>query len=159
MVEWKPYYVTQNQGEDVMGLKNEVGVGVVWALGDGDVNFALGDGLETIADGLFLSLLNRTGWESEGTYIGNYTDPWLGFGFNIDRLNVILSGGPRFYSPGSYSGLSNRTDWGGELALEMPVRKGAVLFAHWRPIYSTQGGEGWGRGWTHHIGTGVTFRF
>jgi hypothetical protein len=72
---------------------------------------------------------------------------------------VILSGGPRFYSPGSYSGLSNRTDWGGELALEMPVRKGAVLFAHWRPIYSTQGGEGWGRGWTHHIGTGVTFRF
>jgi hypothetical protein len=159
MVEWKPYYVTQNQGEDVMGLKNEVGVGVVWALGDGDVNFALGDGLETIADGLFLSLLNRTGWESEGTYIGNYTDPWLRFGFNIDRLNVILSGGPRFYSPGSYSGLSNRTDWGGELALEMPVRKGAVLFAHWRPIYSTQGGEGWGRGWTHHIGTGVTFRF
>jgi len=159
MAEWKPYYVTQNQGEDVMGLKNEVGVGVVWALGDGDVNFALGDGLETLADGLFLSVLNRTGWESEGTYIGNYTDPWLGFGFNVDRLNVILLGGPRFYSPGSYSGLSSRTDWGGELALELPVRKGAVVFAHWRPIYSTQGGEGWGQGWTHHIGTGVTFRF
>jgi hypothetical protein len=34
-----------------------------------------------------------------------------------------------------------------------------VLFAHWKPIYSSQDGEGWGRGWQHHIGTGVTFRF
>ena len=159
MAEWKPYYVTRNQGEDIKGLKNEVGVGVVWALGDGDVNFALGDGLETIADGFFLSLENRTGWESDGTYIGNYTDPWLGFGFNVDKLNVTLTGGPRFYSPGSYSGLSSRTDWGGELALEVPVSPGTVLFAHWKPIYSSQGGDGWGRGWQHHIGTGVTFRF
>jgi hypothetical protein len=159
MAEWKPYYVTRNQGEDSKGLKNEVGVGVVWALGDGDVNFALGDGLETIADGLFLSVDNRTGWESDGTYIGNYTDPWLGLGFNIDKLNVILSGGPRFYSPGSYSGLSSRTDWGGELELALPVSRSAVLFAHWKPIYSSKGGEGWGRGWQHHIGTGVTFRF
>ncbi len=157
--EWKPYYVTKTQGEDVKGLKNEVGVGVVWALGDGDVNFALGDGLETVADGIFLSLENRTGWESDGTYIGNYTDPWVGLGFNIDKLNVTFSAGPRFYSPGSYSGLSSRTDWGGELALEIPVTPGAVLFAHWKPIYSSQGGEGWGRGWQHHIGTGVTFRF
>jgi hypothetical protein len=159
MAEWKPYYVTRNQGEDIKGLKNEVGVGVVWALGDGDVNFALGDGLETIADGLFLSVENRTGWESDGTYIGNYTDPWVGLGFNIDKLNVILSGGPRFYRPGSYSGLSSRTDWGGELELALPVSRSAVLFAHWKPIYSTKGGEGWGRGWQHHIGTGVTFRF
>jgi hypothetical protein len=159
MAEWKPYYVTRNQGEDRKGLKNEVGVGVLWAFGDGDVNFALGDGLESIADGLFLSVENRTGWESDGTYLGNYTDPWLGLGFNIDKLNVTLSAGPRFYSPGSYSGLSFRTDWGGELALELPVSSGAVLFAHWKPIYSSQGGEGWGRGWQHHIGTGVTFRF
>jgi hypothetical protein len=159
MAEWKPYYVTRNQGEDVKGLKNELGVGVVWALGDSDVNFALGDGLETIADGLFLSVENRTGWESDGSYIGNYTDPWVGLGFNIDKLNVTLSAGPRFYSPGSYSGLSFRTDWGGELSLELPVSKGAVLFAHWKPIYSSQDGEGWGRGWQHHIGTGVTFRF
>jgi len=159
MAEWKPYYVTQNQGEDVYGLKNEVGVGMVWALGDGDVNFALGDGLETIADGVFVSVNNRTGWESDGTYVGNYTDPWLGFGFNIDKLNVTLSAGPRFYSPGSYAGLPFRTDWGGELALEQPLSPGAVLFAHWKPIYSSQGGEGWGRGWQHHIGTGVTFRF
>jgi hypothetical protein len=159
MAEWKPYSVTRNQGEDSKGLKNEVNVGVVIALGDGDVNFALGDGLETIADGLFLSVENRTGWESDGTYIGNYTDPWVGLGFNIDKLNVTLSAGPRFYSPGSYSGLPFRTDWGGELALELPVSRGAVLFAHWKPIYSSQDGEGWGRGWQHHIGTGVTFRF
>jgi hypothetical protein len=159
MAEWKPYVVTRNQGEDIKGLKNEVGVGVVWALGDGDVNFALGDGLETIADGVFLSVQNRTGWESDGTYIGNYTDPWLGLGFNIDRLNVILMAGPRFYSPGSYSGLSSRTDWGGELELALPVSPTALLFAHWKPTYSTKGGEGWGRGWQHHIGTGVTFRF
>lgn len=159
MAEWTPYYVTRDQGEDIKGLKNEVGVGVIWALGDGDVNFALGDGLQTVADGLFLSLENRTGWESDGTYIGNYTDPWVGFGFNIDKLNVTLSGGPRFYSPGSYSGLPSRTDWGGELEFEFPVSPGTVLFAHWKPLYSTQGGEGWGRGWQHHIGTGVTFRF
>lgn len=159
MAEWKPYYVTRNQGEDINGLKNEVGVGVVWALGDGDVNFALGDGLETIADGVFLSVNNRTGWESNGAYIGNYTDPWVGLGFNLDQLNVTLSAGPRFYSPGSDSGLSFRTDWGGELALELPVSRGTVLFAHWKPIYSSQSGEGWGNGWQHHIGTGVTFRF
>ncbi|MEB3199041.1 MAG: hypothetical protein VKK62_00770 [Synechococcaceae cyanobacterium] len=159
MAEWKPYYVTATQGEDINGVKHELGVGVVWALGDGDVNFALGDGLETIADGLFLSLRNRTGWESDGTYIGNYTDPWVGIGFNWDRLNVTLSAGPRFYLPGSYSGLPARTDWGGELELALPVGRRTVLFAHWRPIYSTQGGEGWGLGWQHHIGTGVTFRF
>ncbi|MFN9870443.1 MAG: hypothetical protein ACK55E_03280 [Cyanobacteriota bacterium] len=157
--EWLPYYVTRDQGEDMEGLKNELGFGLAFAFGDGDVNFALGDGLETIADGVFVSLENRTGWESDGTYIGNYTDPWLGFGFNVDRLNVTLSGGPRFYSPGSYSGLPGRTDWGGEVELELPVSPRTVLFAHWKPIYSTQGGEGWGRGWQHHIGTGVTFRF
>jgi hypothetical protein len=157
--EWLPYLVTRDQGEDIAGLKNEVGVGMAFAFGDGDVNFALGDGLETVADGIFVSLENRTGWESDGTYIGNYTDPWLGFGFNVDRLNVTLSGGPRFYSPGSYSGLPSRTDWGGEVELEMPLSARTVLFAHWKPIYSTQGGEGWGRGWQHHIGTGVTFRF
>ena len=157
--EWLPYLVTRDQGEDIAGLKNEVGVGMAFAFGDGDVNFALGDGLETVADGIFVSLENRTGWESDGTYIGNYTDPWLGFGFNVDRLNVTLSGGPRFYSPGSYSGLPGRTDWGGEVELEMPLSARTVLFAHWKPIYSTESGEGWGRGWQHHIGTGVTFRF
>ena len=157
--EWLPYVVTRSQEEDIAGIKNEIGVGMAFAFGDGDVNFALGDGLETIADGVFLSLENRMGWESDGTYIGNYTDPWLGYGFNVDRLNVTLSGGPRFYSPGSYAGLPGRTDWGGEVELELPVSPRTVLFAHWKPIYSSQGGEGWGRGWQHHIGTGVTFRF
>jgi len=157
--EWLPYYVTRSQGEDLRGLKNELGFGVAYAFGDGDVNFALGDGLETIADGVFVSVENRTGWESDGTYLGNYTDPWLGFGFNIDKLNVTLSGGPRFYTPGSYAGLPSRTDWGGEVELELPLNRRTVLFAHWKPIYSSQSGEGWGHGWQHHIGTGVTFRF
>ena len=156
---WWPYYVTGSQGDDVAGLKNELGVEAIWALGDGDVNFALGDGLESIVDGVFLSLQNRTGWESEGTYLGNYTDPWLGLGFNIDLLNITLSAGPRFYSPGSYSGLPFRTDWGGEIELEYPLADSVVVFAHWKPIYSSQGGEGWGVGWQHHIGTGISFSF
>jgi hypothetical protein len=156
---WWPYYVTGNQSDDVVGLKNEVGVQAIWALGDGDVNFALGDGLETIVDGLFVSLENRTGWESEGTYLGNYTDPWLGLGFNIDLLNITLSAGPRFYSPGAYSGLPFRTDWGGEVELEYPLADSVVVFAHWKPIYSSQGGDGWGVGWQHHIGTGISFSF
>ena len=156
---WWPYYVTGNQGEDVVGLKNEIGAQVIWALGDGDVNFALGDGLETIVDGFFLSFQNRTGWESDSTYLGNYSDPWLGLGFNIDLLNVTLSAGPRFYSPGSYSGLPFRTDWGGEIELEYPLANSVVLFAHYRPTYSGQAGEGWGAGWQHHIGSGISLSF
>lgn len=157
--EWKPYYVTANQGEDKQGLKNEIHFGGIYAFGDGDVNFALGDGLETIADGIFISAKNATGWESDGMYVGNYTDVWPGFGFNYDLLNITISGGPRFYTPGSYAKLPSRTDWGGEIALELPVSKNAVLFAHWEPMYSTQGGEGWGKGFQHHVGSGVTFSF
>lgn len=67
------------------------------------------------------------------------------------------SGGPRLYCPGSSSGLSICIDWNGEL--ELPVGRGAVLFAPWKPTYSSKGGEGLGRGWQHHIGSGVTFRF
>ncbi|MFM7395154.1 MAG: hypothetical protein ACKO22_12525, partial [Cyanobium sp.] len=33
--EWLPYLVTQDQGEDIQGLKNEVGVGLAFAFGDG----------------------------------------------------------------------------------------------------------------------------
>ena len=156
---WWPYYVTGDQGEDVIGLKNEIGAQVIWALGDGDVNFALGDGLETIVDGFFISLQNRTGWESNQVYLGNYSDPWLGLGFNIDLLNITFSAGPRFYSPGSYSGLPFRTDWGGEIELEYPLAKSVVLFAHYRPTYSGQAGEGWGAGWQHHIGSGISLSF
>jgi len=156
---WWPYYVSGNQGEDRIGLKNELGMEVIWALGEGDVNFALGDGLETIVDGIFLSLRNRSGWESEGTYLGNYTDPWPGVGFNFDLLNVTLSGGPRFYSPGSYSGLPFRTDRGGELELEYPMSESLVVFAHWTPVYTTQGSAIWGQGWQHHLGTGLSLAF
>ena len=159
-VAWMPYYVTGPGEEFGEGLKNEVGITVNYAFGDGDVNFALGDGLEDVIDGVFISVENRTGWESDSTYIGNYTDVWPGFGFNVDLLNITLSGGPRFYVPGSYSGLSSRTDWGGELELEYPITDKIALFAHWEPIYSSEdwGSEG-GKGWNHHIGTGVTFSF
>ena len=156
---WMPYIVTENQGEETKGMKNQVEVGAIYAFGDGDVNFALGDGLESIVDGIFISAKNASGWEADGSYVGNYTDVWPGFGFNYDQLNVTLSGGPRFYTPGAYAKLPSRTDWGGELALEYPVSKSAVLFAHWEPMYSSKGGEGWGKGFQHHIGTGVTFSF
>ena len=159
-IAWMPYYVTGEGEEFGEGLKNEVGVNVTYAFGDGDVNFALGDGFEDVIDGLFISVENRTGWESDGTYIGNYTDLRPGLGFNVDLLNITLSGGPRFYSPGSYSGLSARTDWGGEIELEYPITDTIALFAHWEPVYSSEdwGSEG-GKGWNHHIGTGVTFSF
>ena len=156
--KWMPYFEI-GSAESNVGMKNEVGATVVYAFGDGDVNFALGDGLESVIDGIFVSVENRTGWDTQGTYLGNYTDPWLGFGFFVDQLNVTLTGGPRFYSPGSYSGLSQRTDWGGELGMEYPLSENVALFGHWKPIYSTAGGTGWGKGWSHHVGTGVTFSF
>ena len=159
-VDWKPYFVTKDQGDDIQGLKNEIGAEIVWALGDGDLNFSLGDGLESLADGLFLSLEHRQGWESDGTWMGNYTDPRLGFGFIIggDQISVKLDGGPRFYTPGSYSGLKQRTDFAGELEVSVPIGQ-ATLFAHWQPTYSAVNAPGWGEGWQHHVGTGVTFSF
>jgi len=157
-VDWLPYYVTKDQGDDIQGLKNELGAEVVWALGDGDVDFALGDGLENILEGVFLSVMHRQGWESDGTWMGNYTDPRLGVGFNIDQINVTIDAGPRFYTPGSYSGLSQRTDFAGEVEVSIPVGD-AVLFAHWKPTYSPDDAPGWGEGWQHHLGTGVTFSF
>lgn len=156
---WQPYVVTRSQGEDVQGVKHELSAGVTYALGDGDVNFALGDGLESLIDGVFISVSNHSGWESNGVFIGNYTDPWIGLGFNYDLLNVTLKGGPRFYTPGSYSGLSQRTDWGGEIAVEYPISKSVVAFAHWEAIYSTVSAQGWGKGFQNHIGTGLTFKF
>ena len=156
---WLPYFVTKSQGEDIQGVKHEVSAGVTYAFGDGDVNFALGDGLESVIDGVFVSVSNHTGWESNGVYIGNYTDTRAGFGFNYDQLNVTLTGGPRFYTPGSYSGLSQRTDWGGEIALEYPISDSVVAFAHWEAVYSTENGKGWGKGFQNHLGTGLTFRF
>ena len=159
-VDWKPYFVTQDQGHDVYGLKNEIGAKVLWALGDGDVNFGLGDGLEDLVNGVFLSVEHRQGWESDGVWIGNYTDPRVGVGFTIgsDQINVSIEAGPRFYTPGSYSGLDQRTDFAGEIELLVPVGD-ANLFAHWQPTYSGTDAPGWGEGWQHHIGTGMSFTF
>jgi hypothetical protein len=157
-VDWMPYYVTRDQDDDIQGLKNELGAEVVWALGDGDVDFSLGDGLEDVVDGIFLSLMHRQGWESDGVWMGNYTDPRIGFGFSIDQLNITIDAGPRFYVPGSYSGLGQRTDFAGEVEITVPVGD-ATLFAHWKPTYSAEDAPGWGEGWQHHIGTGVTFSF
>ena len=159
-VDWKPYFVTEDQGDDVQGLKNEIGAKVLWALGDGDVNFGLGDGLEDLVNGVFLSVEHRQGWESDGVWIGNYTDPRVGVGFTIgsDQINVSIEAGPRFYTPGSYSGLDQRTDIAGEIELLVPVGD-ANLFVHWQPTYSGTDAPGWGEGWQHHIGTGMSFTF
>ncbi len=157
-VDWKPYYVTEDEGEDIEGLKNEFGAKVLWALGDGDVNLGLGDGLTDLLDGVFLSVEHRQGWESDGVWMGNYTDPRVGFGFKVgsDEINIVLQAGPRFYTPGSYSGLSQRTDFAGEIEISVPVGD-ATLFVHWQPTYSPEDAPGWGEGWQHHIGTGVLF--
>ena len=159
-LSWNPYYVTQDQGEENQGLKNELGTKVVWSLGDGDVNFALGDGIEDLVNGVYLSVDHRQGWESDGTYVGNYTDPRVGLGFTFGSYEISLNmeAGPRFYVPGSYAGLDQRTDFAGEIELSVPVGE-ATLFVHWQQAYSWEDAEGWGEGWQHHVGTGVTFTF
>ena len=159
-LSWNPYYVTRDQGEENQGLKNELGAKVTWALGDGDVNFALGDGIEDLVDGVYLSVDHRQGWESDGMYVGNYTDPRVGLGFTFggDEISLNMEAGPRFYVPGSYAGLDQRTDFAGEIELSVPVGD-ATLFVHWQQAYSWEDAEGWGEGWQHHVGTGVTFTF
>ena len=159
-VSWNPYYVTKDQGDDIEGLKNELGAKAIWALGDGDVNFALGDGIEDLVNGVYLSVDHRQGWESDGMYVGNYTDPRVGLGFTFggDEISLNIEAGPRFYVPGSYSGLDQRTDFAGEIELSVPVGD-ASFFLHWQQAYSWEDAEGWGEGWQHHVGTGVTFTF
>ena len=159
-LSWNPYYVTKDQGEDIQGLKNELGAKAIWALGDGDVNFALGDGIEDLVNGVYLSVDHRQGWESDGMYVGNYTDPrvGLGFTFGADEISLMIEAGPRFYVPGSYAGLDQRTDVAGEIELSVPVGD-ATLFLHWQQTYSWDDAPGWGEGWQHHVGTGVTFTF
>ena len=159
-LSWNPYYVTKDQGEDIQGLKNELGGNITWALGDGDVNFGLGDGLEDLVNGVYLSLDHRQGWESDGMYVGNYTDPRVGLGFKFgnDEISLMIEAGPRFYVPGSYAGLDPRTDFAGEIELSVPVGD-ATLFLHWQQTYSWEDAPGWGEGWQHHVGTGVTFAF
>ncbi|WP_115161861.1 hypothetical protein [Synechococcus sp. UW86] len=159
-LSWNPYYVTKDQGEDIQGLKNELGAKAIWALGDGDVNFALGDGIEDLVNGVYLSVDHRQGWESDGMYVGNYTDPRVGLGFTFggDEISLMIEAGPRFYVPGSYAGLDPRTDLAGEIELSVPIGD-ATLFLHWQQTYSWEDAPGWGEGWQHHVGTGVTFTF
>ena len=159
-LSWNPYYVTKDQGDDIEGLKNELGAKAIWALGDGDVNFALGDGIEDLVNGVYLSVDHRQGWESDGMYVGNYTDPRVGLGFTFggDEISLNIEAGPRFYVPGSYSGLDQRTDFAGEIELSVPVGD-ASFFLHWQQAYSWEDASGWGEGWQHHVGTGVTFTF
>ena len=159
-LSWMPYWVTEDEGDDVQGLKNELGAKLTWALGDGDVNFGLGDSFSDLVDGVYVSVDHRQGWESDGVWIGHYTDPRVGLGFKVggDEVSIRLEAGPRFYTPGSYSGLSQRTDFAGELEVSVPVGD-ALLFAHWQPVYTPEEASGWGEGWQHHIGTGVSFSF
>ena len=51
-----------------------------------------------------------------------------------------------------------RTDIAGEIELLVPVGD-ANLFVHWQPTYSGTDAPGWGEGWQHHIGTGMSFTF
>ena len=141
-------------------MKNELGAKVTWALGDGDVNFALGDGIEDLVNGVYLSVDHRQGWESDGMYVGNYTDPRVGLGFTFggDEISLMIEAGPRFYVPGSYAGLDPRTDLAGEIELSVPIGD-TTLFLHWQQTYSWEDAPGWGEGWQHHVGTGVTFSF
>ena len=53
-ISWLPYYVTKDQGDDIKGLKNELGAKMTWAFGDGDVDFALGDSFSDLVDGIFV---------------------------------------------------------------------------------------------------------
>jgi hypothetical protein len=46
----------------------------------------------------------------------------------------------------------------GEIELSVPVGD-ATLFLHWQQTYSWEDAPGWGEGWQHHVGTGVTFTF
>ncbi len=158
-VDTKPYIVTKNQGEEKKGTKNSIGAKALFALGEGDVNFALGDQFKDLKDGTYLSLEHRQGWDSVGEWQGNYTDPRVGVEFNYDLIAIRIEGGPRFFTPSSDSGLSERTDFAGEIELSRPVGDNAALFIHWQPTYSDKDGSDWGQGWQHHVGTGMSFRF
>ena len=75
--------------------QNEVGGEVLWALGDGDVDFALGDGLEDVVDGLFLLVGHRQGWSRMGlTSVTTPTPVLAGFNIKVERP---MDAGPRFY--------------------------------------------------------------
>ena len=82
----------------------------------------------------------------------------VGLGFNVNAVNVTMDAGPRFYVPGSYSGLDQRTDFAAEVELSVPIGD-VTMFVHWQPTYSGTDAPGWGVGWQHHGGTGMSFSF
>ena len=165
---WNPYIVTSDEvkyeeGEvetfESKGVKNELGAKLTYAFGDGDVDFGLGDSFSDLIDGLYVSVDHRQGWGVDGVFIGNYTDPRLGVGFNFGEIAFQVEGGPRFYTPGKYaSALNSRTDWAGEVMISRPVSDKVDFFAHWKFIHTWDNAEGWGDGYQHHIGTGITYK-
>ena len=167
---WNPYFVTSDElkfhaeeGEwekfESKGVKNELGAKVKYAFGDGDVDFGLGDSFSDLIDGAYVSVDHRQGWGVDGVFIGNYTDPRLGVGFNYGEIVFQIEGGPRFYTPGKYaSALNSRTDWAGEIMVSRPVSDKVDFFAHWKFIHTWDNAEGWGDGYQHHIGTGITYK-
>ena len=158
---WKPYLVTKDQGEEKKGLKNELKAKAKYSFGDGDVNFALGDSFQEIIEGTYVYIQHNQGWESDGKYIGNFTDARLGVSFNYDLISLKFDAGPRFYNPGNYSELNPRTDFASEIEISRPLgsESGTTAFIHWEPTYSSDNSEGWGKGWSHHIGAGISFSF
>ena len=167
---WNPYLVTSDELEfhadenewekfESKGIKNELGAKVKYAFGDGDVDFGLGDSVSNLIDGAYVSVDHRQGWGVDGVFIGNYTDPRLGVGFNYGETSFQVEAGPRYYTPGSYaSDLDSRTDFAGEIMISRPVNDDVEFFAHWKVVYSWDKTEGWGRGYQHHVGTGITYK-
>ena len=167
---WNPYMVTSDELEfhaeenewekfESKGIKNELGAKVKYAFGDGDVDFGLGDSVSDLIDGAYVSVDHRQGWGADGVFIGNYTDPRLGVGFNYGETAFQIEAGPRYYTPGSYaSDLDSRTDIAGEIMISRPVNDDVEFFAHWKVVYSWDKIEGWGRGYQHHVGTGITYK-
>ena len=166
---WSPYLVTSNEvmvedGDtetfESRGIKNEIGVKVKYAFGDGDVDFGLGDSFEDLIDGLYVSVDHRQGWGVDGVHIGNYTDPRLGVAFNYAATAFQVDLGPRFYSPGSYAeGFINaRTDLAGEISISRPVTEEIDFFAHWKFVGIWDNSSGVGGGLQHHFGTGITYK-
>ena len=167
---WNPYMVTSDELEfhseeneweafESKGIKNELGAKVKYAFGDGDVDFGLGDSFSDLIDGAYVSVDHRQGWGVDGVFIGNYTDPRLGVGFNYGETAFQIEAGPRYFTPGSYaSDLESRTDVAGEIMISRPVNDDVDFFAHWKVLYTWDKTEGWGDGLQHHLGTGITYK-
>ena len=167
---WNPYMVTSDELEfhaeeneweafESKGVKNELGAKVKYAFGDGDVDFGLGDSVSDLIDGAYVSVDHRQGWGVDGVFIGNYTDPRLGVGFNYGETAFQIEAGPRYFTPGSYaSDLESRTDVAGEIMISRPVNDDVDFFAHWKVLYTWDKTEGWGDGLQHHVGTGITYK-